>query len=521
MSGIEGIQDLSQAQLDAAAGGPVLRAEVQAVSSPQGGQAAARAKVIAKLKESLMAPGFGAAATPASQSGLLVPLLVLIAQARNMILFQFETRHLKLVGMLYDQTQETLRQYLEFLEAAATPQQYAALVPPLPQLALTYKIDPPAAFDIFRPVLRMVDHSTSADPRGVALAAGPHQRTWGQLLDDVRAMRPPEVWAQITPRLYLTFWSLSLQDLHTPKEAYAAAVERHRPAIDQLQRSSGLTQYAQSASKDRKELERIKGVIAKLDAECKQQEEHVLKVAARLRAECAEWFELGGLSAGGAGKAAAGAGGDTPAQGAAGDTPMQGAGEEGAEGKAQGESKGSLPFTMAMQMFLQARPPAFHATRATRDRRSALSTTTEAHPECPPLDPTPSAHAGVHHPASLRLPGGRPLLRPLRRQAHRPRHPGLRRLLHAAEALPRRPADALLLHRRRGGEPGVLPERDARARRQLAEEPQGGFVRVCVWRRRVGSGRGLEFFVVRECEAWSGGAHALPHRARSRTRRTA
>lgn len=345
MSGIEGIQDLSQTQLDAAAGGPVLRAEVTAVSSPQGGQVlTARAKVIAKLKEGLMAAGFGSASTPGSQSGLLVPMLILIAQARNMILFQYETRHLKLIGMLYDQCQETLRQYLEFLEAATTPQQYAALVPTLPALALQYKLDASAAFDIFRPVLRLADHSTAGNPDGVALAAGAHQRTWRQVLEDVRAMRPPEVWAQITPRLYLTFWSLSLYDLYTPKEAYAAAVERHRPTIEQLQRTSGLSHFP-GASKDRKELERLKAAIAKLDAECKQQEEHVLKVAARLRAECTQWFELGG------GWGAAGAG-----NGGAGDaaTPTPGGDGEAGEGKAQ-DGKGQGAFTMAMQMFLQAR----------------------------------------------------------------------------------------------------------------------------------------------------------------------
>lgn len=160
MSGIEGVQDQSAAQLEAAAGGPELIKSCAAVSSPHGAQAASdntRKKVAARLKESLLAAGAtgGNGATGgrgSSSSGLLFPMLALIAQARNMILFNYETRHLKLVGMLYDQCQETLRQYLEFLELAAPGQQFAALLPPLPQLVLRYKLDPLATFDIFRPV---------------------------------------------------------------------------------------------------------------------------------------------------------------------------------------------------------------------------------------------------------------------------------------------------------------------------------------------------------------------------------
>ena len=109
-----------------------------------------------------------------------------------------------------------MRQYLEFMESAVPqPAAYADRIPPLAALCTTYGLDPAAAFDIFRPVLR---HLTLRKPEvapeaAPALAVGSFRRTWAQLLGDVRAMRPPAVWGDITPGLYLTFWGLSLYDL--------------------------------------------------------------------------------------------------------------------------------------------------------------------------------------------------------------------------------------------------------------------------------------------------------------------
>ena len=42
---------------------------------------------------------------------------------------------------------------------------------------------------------------------------------------------PGQVWKQLGPQLYFTFWSLSLADLTVPNESYAATVVKQREAI--------------------------------------------------------------------------------------------------------------------------------------------------------------------------------------------------------------------------------------------------------------------------------------------------
>jgi THO complex subunit 2 len=41
--------------------------------------------------------------------------------------------------------------------------------------------------------------------------------TWGELLTEVRGMLPEHTWTAISPELYLSFWTMTLYDLHVPK----------------------------------------------------------------------------------------------------------------------------------------------------------------------------------------------------------------------------------------------------------------------------------------------------------------
>ena len=71
MTGIEALPDLSEAQLEAAAGGPTLRAE--AAGSLIALPASSRAKAVAQLRDAF---------TDAAGRPLLAQMLLLIAQAR-------------------------------------------------------------------------------------------------------------------------------------------------------------------------------------------------------------------------------------------------------------------------------------------------------------------------------------------------------------------------------------------------------------------------------------------------------
>ena len=103
------------------------------------------------------------------------------------------------------------------------------------------------AFHIYRPVLRHLKPqptpsrtraSTSATNRGAGHRRG--EDDWKELLETIRGMLQ-ETWADISPELYLAFWSLTLYDLWVPRARYEAEVDKCRAALDVLdnQRDSG------------------------------------------------------------------------------------------------------------------------------------------------------------------------------------------------------------------------------------------------------------------------------------------
>ena len=44
---------------------------------------------------------------------------------------------------------------------------------------------------------------------------------WTQLAATVTRLLPPEAWQAFSPDLYLSFWTLSLQDIHCPTDSCA------------------------------------------------------------------------------------------------------------------------------------------------------------------------------------------------------------------------------------------------------------------------------------------------------------
>ncbi len=279
MSGVESLTDLSDAQLEAAAGSETLRAEAASFAQPL--LPKARAKGVARLRAAL-----NAGADP-----LTLPLLLLMAQARNHILFQMETNQLKLIGMLYDQCNEVLRQYAEFVALAHAPvASYATLLPPLPELVTAYSMPPEVAFHLYRPVLRLLQpRPAGADAATArALDVGPCKYSWAELTGAVSGMLPAATWTAISPELYITFWSLSLQDLSVPKASYDERCERARAAIALLEASRDNTPG--EPAKRKREVERLRALCDKLASERDAQATHVAAVDARLAAEKDSWL---------------------------------------------------------------------------------------------------------------------------------------------------------------------------------------------------------------------------------------
>ena len=76
-----------------------------------------RAKGITRLRDALQRKG---------GDSLTVPLLILIAQCRQGIIFKTDSKHLKLISQLYDGCQETFFHYCDFLTSAYDDAKYAA-----------------------------------------------------------------------------------------------------------------------------------------------------------------------------------------------------------------------------------------------------------------------------------------------------------------------------------------------------------------------------------------------------------
>ncbi|KAL4451471.1 hypothetical protein ABPG75_007133 [Micractinium tetrahymenae] len=148
MTGHQAVFDVSEHQLDALAGSDTLIAEVitqgEHRSSDKSLQRAS-GRLLAALVQG-----------DSPEERLAMPLLVLLAQQRKLIVLQSQSTHLKLIAELYDKCQEVCTQYAEFLQHALPPEQYAALLPSMEELATEYRVDPELIFSLHRPLIRGV-----------------------------------------------------------------------------------------------------------------------------------------------------------------------------------------------------------------------------------------------------------------------------------------------------------------------------------------------------------------------------
>ncbi|KAL6309570.1 transcription factor/nuclear export subunit protein 2-domain-containing protein [Sparassis latifolia] len=146
MAGIEPLPGMTDSQITAMAGGPVLR--IEAVASRNRGArldpSDAGLKGPQRLGRALL------------ESSLAQPLLIQVAQQRQSCVFQAPNAHLKSLANLYDTTHGVLLQYIELLTSPAVvpPQDYAQrILPSLTDLSEKYGICAPICMQMVRPVL--------------------------------------------------------------------------------------------------------------------------------------------------------------------------------------------------------------------------------------------------------------------------------------------------------------------------------------------------------------------------------
>ncbi|XP_055340190.1 THO complex subunit 2-like [Paramacrobiotus metropolitanus] len=296
LSGIELSEGVTEEQLEALAGGDVLKSE-GAYFSPM--RNTKRSSV--KLKEALL------------RSNQALPLCLLISHSESNTLYREEDgKNLKLLGVFYDMCHDALVQYGTFLANNLTKKEYAENFPSLSEMIQTYKMPFETAIFLLRSVywneiMTKVDEFRSS--RGIShgtLNAEDFrvvQDRFSAIFDDVitrvvdliapvMTQAPME---DISLRFYVLFWFLSLYDLYVPTSVYEQEIEKLQQVLAAQPidgDSSEDIQTMQAVIKRKKEKERATALLGRLKEEMSVQRQHVQMLRNHLAEEKDKWFHM-------------------------------------------------------------------------------------------------------------------------------------------------------------------------------------------------------------------------------------
>ncbi|XP_023179884.2 THO complex subunit 2 [Drosophila hydei] len=285
MAGVESCEEMTNDQLQALCGGEQLRGEAGYFSQVRNTKKSSN-----RLKEAL------------ANNDLAVTLCLLMAQQKHCVIYR-ETAahsHLKLVGSLYDQCQDALVQFGTFLGSTYSVDEYVERLPSIITMLREYHINTDVAFFLARPMFthqinQKYDQLRKADPNAKKLTTAQKlqkyldatQLIMNPIVESVRTLHSAKVWEDISPQFLVTFWSLSMYDLHVPNEIYQREIGKLKQLA--LQAADGKDS---NQSKNKKEQERYIALMEKLNDERKKQHEHVDKILQRLQEQKDGWFLL-------------------------------------------------------------------------------------------------------------------------------------------------------------------------------------------------------------------------------------
>ncbi|XP_053672541.1 THO complex subunit 2 [Anopheles nili] len=282
MAGIEAAEEMTSEQLQAMCGGELLRGEAGYFSQVRNTKKSSQ-----RLKEAL------------ASNDLAVALCLLIAQQKHCVIYRETAQsHLKLVGKLYDQCQDTLVQFGTFLGSTYSVEEYVERLPTIHSMLQRYHIHSDVAFFLARPMFshainQKYDQLRKADSNAKKLSTSQKMAKYleatahvmSPVIESVRPLHPPKIWEDISPQFLVSFWSLSMYDLQVPMESYQREISKLKQLSMAVMESK-----EQNASKNKKEQERYIALMDKLQDERKKQQEHVDKIMHRLTNEKDYWF---------------------------------------------------------------------------------------------------------------------------------------------------------------------------------------------------------------------------------------
>uniref|UniRef100_A0A182J8B0 THO complex subunit 2 n=1 Tax=Anopheles atroparvus TaxID=41427 RepID=A0A182J8B0_ANOAO len=282
MAGIEAAEEMTSEQLQAMCGGELLRGEAGYFSQVRNTKKSSQ-----RLKDAL------------ASNDLAVALCLLIAQQKHCVIYRETAQsHLKLVGKLYDQCQDTLVQFGTFLGSTYSVEEYVERLPTIHSMLQKYHIHSDVAFFLARPMFshainQKYDQLRKADTNAKKLSTSQKMAKYleatahvmNPVIESVRPLHPPKIWEDISPQFLVSFWSLSMYDLQVPVESYQREIAKLKQLSIAVMESK-----EQNASKNKKEQERYVALMDKLQDERKKQQEHVDKIMHRLTNEKDAWF---------------------------------------------------------------------------------------------------------------------------------------------------------------------------------------------------------------------------------------
>ncbi len=293
MCGIEVLSEVNDLQLEAMAGGDLLRQEAGYFNPIRNIKKCAN-----RLKEAL------------ADHGLILPLCILLSQQRDYIVFSdqaerekemfntTEKRHLKLTGCLYDQCQDSLVQFSQFLSSTLTTEEYIHIFPKIDVLVNDYHVSPDIAFFLSRPMyahhiqskyddFRRIDRNskTAEKPSKTQRYLESIDIVMQPVIDLARSLHPSKIWEDMSPLFYTTFWTLSMSDCFVPINAYEKQRLSLKQKLNALDDNVELT-----STKKKKEKEKLLNMLDRITEEENKQKDHVQHVKARFEKEKDFWF---------------------------------------------------------------------------------------------------------------------------------------------------------------------------------------------------------------------------------------
>jgi THO complex subunit 2 len=268
MGGAGSLVDASAAQLEGLAGGKALRQEVIGGASKE----VQNKKAMETLRKELI------------ESKTALPMILYIAQLRKKILHDSEVTNLKLVSHLYDNTQDLLMQFTEYLVSGDINQLeiVANIVPYVDALTLDFGLDIQVTFHLVRPLIRAAMQQ-GADPLSLPAWLQRWHPLNTKMLAALERIAGTEHKRYFSSELLLFFWSCSVYDIYVPEQRYLSEIKRLKDRAEELSNPIVSTKSrkvdpkvtAELEKERRQNLGKVKGSIDVIQSEFDAQKKHV------------------------------------------------------------------------------------------------------------------------------------------------------------------------------------------------------------------------------------------------------